>query len=464
METGIIGQVSSGGLMKRFIAAILFVFLFVSCQQLDSFLGIETKIKKEKPVDKIVHVEASAAPKAQKVAGNLLNWLRYPAISPDGSEIAFAFMGDVYIVPAEGGFARALTTAPSFESMPVWSNDGTKLAFVSSRYGNHDIYVISRNGGAAERVTFHSANDFPMAFSPDDSRIYFYSPRIGTKESSLFPSRSMPQLYSVPTEGGAETLELPFPVMDLKISGDGSKFIYHDKKGYESEWRKHHVSSNARDIWEYDTNVKKFNKLSDFGGEDRNPVFGDGGEIYYLSEKSGSFNIWKRSAAGAEIQVTKFDTHPVRFLTRSKNGTLCFSYDGQIYTLKDGAEPKKLEIFSTVEKKGIELRSMLSAADEVAPNGDGSEAAMVLRGEVYVVNTETGTTKRITDTPNEERWVNIHPKNRKLLYSSFRDGTWKVYETTLEDENEPYFATSTKISEKSSDFRRFQRFSGLLFA
>ena len=447
--------------MKRFFAFISLVFLFVSCQQLDSFLGIDIKKKIEKPNNRIVHVEPVADSAVEQENGNLLGWLRYPAISPDGSEIAFAFMGNVYIVPVKGGFARALTTAPSFESMPVWSNDGKKLAFVSSRSGNHDIYVISRNGGAAERVTFHSANDIPMAFSPDDSRIYFYSPRIGTKESSLFPSRSMPQLYSVPAEGGAETLELPFPVMDLKISADGSKFIYHDKKGYEDNWRKHHVSSNARDIWEYDTKVKKFDKLTDFGGEDRNPVFGDNGDIYYLSEESGSFNVWKRSAAGAKTQITKFDTHPVRFLTRSKNGTLCFSYDGQIYTLKDGAEPVKLEIFSTVEMRGNELRSMLSAADEVAPNSDGSEAALVLRGEIYVVNTETGTTKRITDTPNEERWVNFHPKDRKLLYSSFREGSWKVYETTLEDENEPYFSTSTKISEKvviSGDFNAFQAY------
>ena len=179
--------------MKRFLALISLVFLFVSCQQIDSFLGIEPKIRREKPVDKIVNVEAAAISQAEKESGNLLGWLRYPAISPDGSELAFAFMGDVYIVPVEGGFARALTTAPSFESMPVWSNDGKKLAFVSSRYGNHDIYVISRNGGAAERVTFHSANDIPMAFSPDDSRIYFYSPRIGTKESSLSLHRFLHQ-------------------------------------------------------------------------------------------------------------------------------------------------------------------------------------------------------------------------------------------------------------------------------
>ena len=443
--------------MKRFIITLFLTFLLVSC-------SVEARVKNNKPVDKIAENGAMTLFKVQKEAGNLLDWLRYPAISPDGSEIAFAFMGDIYIVPSAGGFARAITAAPSFESMPVWSNDGKKLAFASDRNGNYDIFVISRNGGSAERVTFNSANDIPMVFSPDDLKIYFSSPRIGTKESSLFPSRAMPQLYSVPVNGGAETLELPFPVMDLKISADGSKFIYHDKKNpSESDWRKHHVSSNARDIWEYDTNVRKFNKLSDFGGEDRNPVFGDDGDIYYLSEESGSFNIWKRSTNGKKTQVTKFNTHPVRFLTRSKNGTLCFSYDGQIYTMKKGAKPFKLEIFSTVERNlNEEIYEMPSDVDEVAPNSNGSEVAMVLRGEIYVVNTLTKNwTKRVTYTPNEEKWVNFHPKNRKLLYSSFRDGTWKVYEATLDEENEPYFSTSTKIIEKeiiSGDFNAFQAY------
>ena len=439
--------------MKRFVAAISFVFLFVSC-------SMEAKVKNDKPV---INSNAAAVSKLQKEAGNVIDWLRYPAISPDGSEIAFAFMGDIYIVPAAGGFARALTSAPSFESMPVWSNDGKKLAFVSDRNGNHDIFVISRNGGTAERVTFNSANDIPMTFSHDNSKIYFYSTRIGTKESSLFPL-GMPQLYSVPTNGGAEKLELPFPIIDLKISADGSKFIYHDKKNpSENDWRKHHVSSSARDIWEYDVNAKKFSKLSDFNGEDRNPVFGEKGEIYYLSEESGSFNIWKRSTSGKKTQVTKFNTHPVRFLSRSKNGTLCFSYDGQIYTMKNGAKPVKLEIFSTVERNvNEEIYDTPSDVDEVVPNSDGSEVAMILRGEIYVVNTRTKNwTKRITYTPNEEKWVNFHPKNRKLLYSSFRDGSWKVYEAALDDENEPYFSTSTKISEKeiiSGDFNAFQAY------
>ena len=115
--------------MKRFFALISLVFLFVSCQQLDNFLGIETKKNVEKPVNKIVSVETAADAAAVQENGNLLDWMRYPAISPDGSEIAFAFMGDIYIVPAKGGFARALTSAPYYESRPVWTNSGKTLAF-----------------------------------------------------------------------------------------------------------------------------------------------------------------------------------------------------------------------------------------------------------------------------------------------------------------------------------------------
>ena len=131
--------------MKRFFVLISLMFLALSCQQLDKFLGIDIKKNVEKPNNKIVHVE-TAADTAQQENGNLLGWMRYPAVSPDGSEIAFAFMGDIYIVPAKGGFARALTSAPSHESRPVWANSGKTIAFVSSRFGNFDIFTISKNG------------------------------------------------------------------------------------------------------------------------------------------------------------------------------------------------------------------------------------------------------------------------------------------------------------------------------
>ena len=75
----------------------------------------------------------------------------------------------------------------------------------------------------------------------------------------------------------------------------GDKLIFHDYKGYESEWRKHHTSSVTRDVWLYDVPSKKYTQLTSFKGEDRNPVFGAGDEFYYLSEQSGSFNVHKSS-------------------------------------------------------------------------------------------------------------------------------------------------------------------------
>lgn len=447
-------------MMKKLFALALMFLLISSCGDIvEKFKRKGRDAQKEKEKNAVV-INENSFNGIEKGDSGTMKWLRYPAISPDGSEIAFSFMGDIYIASSEGGFARTLTTSPDHESNPVWSNDGKTIAFSSSRFGSHDVFTISKNGGTSKRLTSHSAPDIPYAFSPDNSKVYFSSPRFGTKESSAFPTRGMPQLYSVSVNGGSDILEIPLPVFDLSISKDGKRFIYHDKKGYESEWRKHHVSSVTRDIWEYFPEEKRFNRLTAFNGEDRSPVFDPSGSgFYYLSEKSGSFNIWKNDSTGTKTQITSFDTHPVRFLSVSNNGTLCFSYHGDIYTVKEGQKPSKIEIFSTAEIRKNELRTMLSKVSEIALSPDGTETAMILRGEIYAVNHETGTTKRITHTSNEERWVSFHPEGRKLLYSSFRNGSWNVYESILEDDDELYFFASTKITEKpliANEYNTFQ--------
>src|SRR6056297_2868954 len=100
-------------------------------------------------------------------------WLRYPSISPDGATIAFTYKGDLYSVPAEGGNATQLTFHEAHDFMPVWSKDGSKLAFASDRYGNFDIYVMDAMGGEATRLTYHSNDENPYSFSSDDSDVVF---------------------------------------------------------------------------------------------------------------------------------------------------------------------------------------------------------------------------------------------------------------------------------------------------
>ena len=85
-------------------------------------------------------------------------WMRYPAISPNGETIAFTYKGDIYTVPANGGKATQLTTHPAHDTRPVWSPDGSKIAFTSDRNGNFDIFVMDKEGGSPKQLTTHSAN------------------------------------------------------------------------------------------------------------------------------------------------------------------------------------------------------------------------------------------------------------------------------------------------------------------
>ena len=88
-------------------------------------------------------------------------WMRDVRISPKGDRIAFGYKGDIYTVPVAGGEARRLTTLPSYESNPVWSPDGSKIAFASDRNGNFDVFVMNSDGGPAKRLTFNSAGEIP---------------------------------------------------------------------------------------------------------------------------------------------------------------------------------------------------------------------------------------------------------------------------------------------------------------
>jgi len=380
-------------------------------------------------------------------------WLRYPAISPDGQTILFEFKGDIYSIPSTGGTATPLTISESYEFAPVWSHDGKSIAFASDRYGNFDIFVMPSSGGEAKRLTFHSTREIPSSFTADDKAILFSAYRQELATNTQFPVSVMSQLYSVPVSGGRVSMVLPVPALDAKLNSTGDKLIYHDIKGYESDWRKHHTSSITRDVWVYDFKTKKYKQLTQFNGEDRNPVFdNDDNTFYYLSEQSGSFNVYKSSLSdpSTSTAITHFTKNPVRFLTRSNNNTLCFSYDGEIYTLQPGGEPKKISV-----RIGADGRQVL---DKIVPVNDGfteatlspngKEFAYVFRGEIFVTSMEGGITKRITNTPWQERSIDFSPDGRSLVYAAEKDNNWNIYKISITRKEEPYFYASTVLKEE----------------
>ena len=322
-------------------------------------------------------------------------WMRFCAISPDGQQIAFSYKGDIYTVAATGGEARQLTTNPAYDAYPVWSPDGQQIAFASTREGGFDVWLMSCKGGTPTRLTTNSNDEFPITFS-DKSHV-LYSTKILPTAKSIVSSRNFPQVYEVSTKGGRPRMFSVISMEDISINAQGD-VLYHDNKGYEDFFRKHHQSAITRDIWL--KKGDKFTKLTDFRGEDRTPVWAaDGQSFYYLSEQDGTFNVWKRSIDGkSKQQITRHQKNPVRFLTAAQNGTLCYGYDGEIYTWKDGKE-SKVNISITTDRSDRELvhQTLATGATEIRLSPKNKEIAFILHGDVYVTSLDYKTVKQITE-------------------------------------------------------------------
>ena len=373
-------------------------------------------------------------------------WMRFSAISPDGQTIAFSYQGDIYTVAASGGEARQLTTNPAYDAYPIWSPDGQNIAFASTREGSFDVYLMNRNGGNPTRLTTHSNDELPLAFK-DNEHVLFKTKLIPTAQAIVIP-RSFPQVYEVSTKGERPRLFSVITMEDISINSRGD-VLYHDYKGYEDPFRKHHQSAITRDIWL--KRGEQFTQLTKFRGEDRNPVWAaDGQSFYYLSEQDGTFNVWKRNIDGSGAQqLTHHQQNPVRYLTAAKNGTLCYGYNGEIYTLANGKE-QKVSITITADRSDKDLIRLVetTGATEICLSPNGKEIAFIMHGDVYVTSLDYKTTKRVTNTPEQERNLSFAPNGRTLAYASERNGVWQLYQTTIQNKGEKQFAYATDLKEE----------------
>ena len=380
-------------------------------------------------------------------------WMRDARISPDGKEIVFCYKGDIYKVPVQGGTATQLTTQASYEANPVWSPDGKQIAFASDRNGNFDLFIMSADGGTARRLTYHSASEIPSAFTPDGKFVLFSASIQDPAESALFPTGAMTELYKVPVTGGRTEQVLATPAEWVCFDKSGKNFLYQDRKGFEDEWRKHHTSSITRDIWLYDVSTGKHANLTNREGEDRNPVYApDGNSVYFLSERNGgSFNVYNFTLnTPQEVKaITTFRTHPVRFLSISDKGTLCYTYDGELYTQEPNARPKKVNVdLVRDDEKEIATLRFSQGATSASVSPDGKQVAFIVRGDVFVTSTDYATTKQITNTPAKESGVSFAPDNRTLVYASERTGNWQLYTAKIARKEEANFPNATLIEEE----------------
>ena len=383
-------------------------------------------------------------------------WLRYPSISPDGRQIAFAYQGDIYTVPTTGGEARRLTTASSYESQPVWSPDGRYIAFTSDRNSEGtNIYLIPATGGELRQLTTHSGTETPQCFTPDGRYLVFKAHLQDPAASALYPASFLTELYRVPVTGGRPELVTATPVEAINFSADGKRFLYQDIKSYEDPWRKHHTSSASRDLWEYDLTRGSYRPIVQHDGEDRDPIYSpDGKNLYFLSERAGgSMNVYSRplyDTTATPRALTQLKGDPVRFLSSSQAGLLCFGYAGEIYTLAPGGREQRVPISIVRDSsEGEQLTLSMSrslGSSSVSP--DGKQIAFISRGDVFVTSADYATTKQVTFGSQVDRGVTFGRDSRSLIYASCKDGSWALYEARIARSEDPNFPNATQITER----------------
>ncbi len=378
-------------------------------------------------------------------------WLRDVAVSPDGETVAFTYKGDIYTVPFAGGKATRLTTSQAFDGNPVWSPDGTQIAFASDREGSMDIFIVPATSGTPVRLTTNNAgNETPRAFLNGETVLF---------ESSVAPSRTAAQgpfqgqMYTVATTPGKRPqMFLSMPMTAVDIDPATGKILYQNRKGYEDVLRKHERSSGTPDIWMYDPASGDFTQLTDFNGANQNPRWASTDSFFYLNDSDGNNNVFLRDMNGKERQITKFKNHPVRSLSTSADRRkLAFSQDGQIYTINGQGKPQLLAVDIVTDNYDTDRvkRDVTQGASTIALSPDGKEIAFVLRGDVYVTSVKYPTTKRITDTPGQERRVGFSPDGKKLVYDGERNGLWRIYTAELAPADTlRRFAYAPKVIEK----------------
>ncbi|HEY5329507.1 MAG TPA: S41 family peptidase [Acidobacteriaceae bacterium] len=353
-----------------------------------------------------------------------------PALSPDGKEIAFASGGDIWTVPANGGEAHLLISNPAEESRPLYSPDGARLAFQSTRTGANDIYVLTLGTGALQRITYTDANVALDSWSHDGEWLYFTSSANDVAgQGDIFRVRAT---GGTPLEVSRERYMNEFESTPMP---DGKSIVLVAKGISSSQWwRNGHAHIDETELWVKPLADAKYRLLVAADAKHAWPMAApDGKTIYMMSDQSGSENIWQADfATGAMKQVTTFKSGRCLWPTLSLDGkTILFERGFSVWKLdtRSGkAEEVPIALRGVPSSPGVQ-HMQLTQWSGLALSPDGRKIAVVAHGDIFAAGArEGGEPQRLTTTEAAESAPEWSPDSTKLVYRSERDGGSSLYE------------------------------------
>jgi Tol biopolymer transport system component/C-terminal processing protease CtpA/Prc len=355
-----------------------------------------------------------------------------PSLSPDGREIAFVAGGDIWTVAAAGGVARLLVAHPATESRPLFSPDGRALAFVSTRTGGGDIYVLDLTSGTLSRRTFEDGRDGLDAWSRDGQWLYF--------TSSSGDVAGMNDIWRVPAAGGqpvAVAADRYASEYWAAPSPDGAVLAITARGSVSGQWWRHgHSHIDESEIWtvrNVGSGSPVYERVGDAGGgKDAWPMWlQDGKTLFYMSDRNGQENLWRRTIGGAARAVTRFPNGRVLWPSIAYDGSaIVFERDFGIWrydVAKDEASAVPITLRGVVAEASAERQTLSQGFRALAIAPDTRKAAFIARGELFVVGArEGGEAARLTESAETEDTPVWLPDSRRVVFASNRGNAWHL--------------------------------------
>ena len=365
-----------------------------------------------------------------------------PEISPDGTQIAFSYQGDIWTMSTSGTNPNRLTIHEGYESSPKWSKNGNSIAFSSDRFGNDDVFIMPSEGGRPDRLTYHSASDRVLGFT-NDNQVLFNTRRLYAEVEREW------EVYSVATTGDATEFRFMDALgFDAVVSPDGKKIALVRSTARVS--REDYRGPANRNIWIYDTETGEYNQLTDFDGNDFMPKWSSNNELYFISARAGKYNVFKQKLdASKATQVTNESEFGVEHFSIDKQANhLVYQAADKVKMITEGQSTSlDLSIPTDFRFDPVTQKSTTNSLDEYSVSPDGKLISYAVRGDLFVKRNDKDDKRsvRLTTGAARDRDVTWLDDNT-LLFVSDRDGQNDIFAVKSADAEEPNLFKSLKHS------------------